>query len=186
MRRTTDRIHLSRWGSAPFLALVTLVFSLAVVQPASAQADLHDLRSIKRITDYWLSREGSKEEYLNALRRTRLGQSQIVGGAELPSADSEIRASECTSCKLILEMIAFFQHSLDELKTEAETLRMASLESGSDETSKDLAEAEGAIRRHMREILFDLPEILAANPEFFDLPEGDLPAPVNVPIQGGD
>ncbi|SDI09763.1 GntR family transcriptional regulator [Salipiger marinus] len=50
----------------------------------------------------------------------------------------------------------------------------------------DCAEAEGAIRRHMREILFDLPEILAANPEFFDLPEGDLPAPVNVPIQGGD
>jgi len=139
-----------------------LVFSLAVVQPASAQADLHDLRSIKRITDYWLSREGSnanplllgtKEEYLNALRRTRLGQSQIVGGAELPSADSEIRASECTSCKLILEMIAFFQHSLDELKTEAETLRMASLESGSDETSKDLAEAEGAIQKmeaHLR------------------------------------
>lgn len=162
MRRTAGRIHLSRWGGAPFLALVILVFSLAVVQPASAQADLHDLRSIKRITDYWLSREGSdanplllgtKEEYLDALRRMRAGQSQIVGGAELPSADAEIRASECTSCKLILEMIAFFQHSLDELKTEAETLRVASLESGSDEASKDLAEAEGAVQEmeaHLR------------------------------------
>ncbi len=45
--------------------------------------------------------------------------------------------------------------------------------------------ANTAIRRHLREILGDLPRILAANPDFFELPDGDIPQPVNAPIQGG-
>lgn len=49
----------------------------------------------------------------------------------------------------------------------------------------DKAGANLAIRRHLREVLTDLPRILAANPDFFELPDGDLPAPVNAPIQGG-
>jgi len=48
-----------------------------------------------------------------------------------------------------------------------------------------LPRADAAIRGHLREILGDLPEVIAANPGFFDLPEGDLPLPVNAPIQGG-
>ncbi len=50
----------------------------------------------------------------------------------------------------------------------------------------DTTGSEAAIRGHLREILRDLPAILAANPGFFDLPEGDLPSPVNTPITGGD
>lgn len=46
--------------------------------------------------------------------------------------------------------------------------------------------AETAIRRHLREVLADLPEIMRANAEFFELPVGDLPAPVNTPMSGGD
>ena len=46
--------------------------------------------------------------------------------------------------------------------------------------------ANAAIRGHLREVLDDLPRILAANPEFFELPEGGIPTPVNAPIQGGD
>lgn len=46
--------------------------------------------------------------------------------------------------------------------------------------------ANAAIRGHLREVLIDLPQILAASPEFFELPEGDLPEPVNAPIQGGE
>lgn len=45
--------------------------------------------------------------------------------------------------------------------------------------------ANAAIRCHLREVLSDLPEILAANPDFFDLPDGVIPEPVNAPIQGG-
>ncbi|MCR9087806.1 MAG: GntR family transcriptional regulator [Rhodobacteraceae bacterium] len=45
--------------------------------------------------------------------------------------------------------------------------------------------ANAAIRAHLREVLSDLPEILAANPDFFDLPKGAIPEPVNAPIQGG-
>ncbi|WP_435312354.1 GntR family transcriptional regulator [Primorskyibacter sedentarius] len=43
--------------------------------------------------------------------------------------------------------------------------------------------ANKAIRCHLREVLSDLPPIVAAYPEFFDLPEGGLPLPVNAPIQ---
>lgn len=42
--------------------------------------------------------------------------------------------------------------------------------------------ANAAIRAHLREVLSDLPEILAANPDFFDLPKGAIPEPVNAPI----
>tara|TARA_R110002020_G_scaffold176756_16_gene369292 strand:+ start:10033 stop:10785 length:753 start_codon:yes stop_codon:yes gene_type:complete len=45
--------------------------------------------------------------------------------------------------------------------------------------------ANAAIRHHLREVLSDLPQILAANPDFFNVPAGDLPVPVNAPIQGG-
>jgi DNA-binding GntR family transcriptional regulator len=45
--------------------------------------------------------------------------------------------------------------------------------------------ADAAIRGHLREVLGDLPEILRANPGFFDIPDGDIPVPVNAPIQGG-
>jgi DNA-binding GntR family transcriptional regulator len=45
--------------------------------------------------------------------------------------------------------------------------------------------ANAAIRGHLREVLSDLPQILAANPDFFDVPDGDIPEPVNAPIQGG-
>ncbi|MFW2542937.1 GntR family transcriptional regulator [Primorskyibacter sp. 2E107] len=49
----------------------------------------------------------------------------------------------------------------------------------------DHEQADTAIRLHLREVLHDLPQICDANPDFFDMPEGALPAPVNVPIQGG-
>ncbi len=49
----------------------------------------------------------------------------------------------------------------------------------------DLDGANAAIRGHLREVLIDLPKILAANPDFFEVPDGDLPVPVNAPIQGG-
>jgi DNA-binding GntR family transcriptional regulator len=45
--------------------------------------------------------------------------------------------------------------------------------------------ANAAIRGHLREVLSDLPQILEANPDFFDVPDGDIPEPVNAPIQGG-
>jgi len=45
--------------------------------------------------------------------------------------------------------------------------------------------ANVAIRSHLREVLKDLPKILGANPDFFDLPDGKIPQPVNAPIQGG-
>lgn len=50
----------------------------------------------------------------------------------------------------------------------------------------DRAGSEAAIRRHLREILADLPVVVTANPEFFDLPEGRIPHPVNAPLQGGE
>lgn len=47
--------------------------------------------------------------------------------------------------------------------------------------------AENAIRRHLREVLSDLPEIVAACPDFFELPEGGLPPTVNAPLaEGGE
>jgi DNA-binding GntR family transcriptional regulator len=50
----------------------------------------------------------------------------------------------------------------------------------------DRSNANAAIRCHMREILIDLPQILGASPDFFELPGGELPEPVNAPIQGGE
>lgn len=50
----------------------------------------------------------------------------------------------------------------------------------------DVAGAERRIREHLREVLNDLPTIVAGAPDFFDLPAGGLPRPVNVPIQGGE
>lgn len=42
--------------------------------------------------------------------------------------------------------------------------------------------ANAAIRGHLREVLSDLPQILTANPEFFEVPDGDIPEPVNAPL----
>jgi DNA-binding GntR family transcriptional regulator len=50
----------------------------------------------------------------------------------------------------------------------------------------DMPAANAAIRGHLREVLSDLPRILAANPDFFELPDGEIPMPVNAPILGGD
>lgn len=51
---------------------------------------------------------------------------------------------------------------------------------------QNIAKANFAIRTHLREVLKDLPQILEANPDFFELPEGKIPEPVNTPIpQGG-
>lgn len=47
-------------------------------------------------------------------------------------------------------------------------------------------QANAAVRQHMREVLSDLPQIVAANTAYFELPEGALPDPVNAPIQGGE
>lgn len=46
----------------------------------------------------------------------------------------------------------------------------------------NLDSANVAIRRHLREVLVDLPQIRAANPDFFDQPDAELPEPVNAPI----
>lgn len=51
--------------------------------------------------------------------------------------------------------------------------------------SGDVAGANSAIRFHLREVLKDLPQIIEANARFFDLPDGDMPPPLNAPIQGG-
>lgn len=48
----------------------------------------------------------------------------------------------------------------------------------------NVAGANSAIRIHLREVLKDLPQIIEANRNFFDLPDGDMPPPVNAPIQG--
>lgn len=48
-----------------------------------------------------------------------------------------------------------------------------------------IAGANAATRIHLREVLSDLPQIVAANAAYFELPEGPLPRPVNAPIQGG-
>ena len=49
----------------------------------------------------------------------------------------------------------------------------------------DIQGANTAIRFHLREVLKDLPQIIEANARYFDLPDGDMPPPVNAPIQGG-
>jgi len=50
----------------------------------------------------------------------------------------------------------------------------------------DVAQAELGIRRHLREVLRDLPGIIATLPQFFDNPNGALAPPINTPIQGGN
>ncbi len=49
-----------------------------------------------------------------------------------------------------------------------------------------IAGANEAVRLHLREVLSDLPQIVAANAAYFELPDGALPQPVNAPIQGGE
>lgn len=51
---------------------------------------------------------------------------------------------------------------------------------------QNVAKADQSIRLHLREVLRDLPQIVAANPDFFELPEGRVPTPVNAPIQQGE
>ncbi len=48
----------------------------------------------------------------------------------------------------------------------------------------DVPGANSAIRRHLREVLRDLPRIVAENRPYFDLPDGEMPLPVNAPILG--
>lgn len=50
----------------------------------------------------------------------------------------------------------------------------------------DVAGANSEIRIHLREVLKDLPQIIRGNRQFFDLPDGEIPPPVNAPIQGGN
>lgn len=49
----------------------------------------------------------------------------------------------------------------------------------------DVAGTNAAIRFHLREVLNDLPKIIEANAKYFELPDGEIPSPVNAPIQGG-
>jgi DNA-binding GntR family transcriptional regulator len=49
----------------------------------------------------------------------------------------------------------------------------------------DAVGADTAIRVHLREVLRDLPHVRDANPDFFDMPAGTNPTPVNAPIRGG-
>lgn len=55
-----------------------------------------------------------------------------------------------------------------------------------DISKHDITQADNSIRMHLREVLKDLPQIVEANPNFFELPEGQIPTPVNAPIQQGD
>ncbi len=48
----------------------------------------------------------------------------------------------------------------------------------------DVPGANAAIRTHLREVLRDLPQIVAANQDYFELPGGALSQPANAPIQG--
>jgi DNA-binding GntR family transcriptional regulator len=44
--------------------------------------------------------------------------------------------------------------------------------------------AQRALRLHLREVLKDLPHIITVRPDFFDLPDGEMPAPHNTPLPG--
>lgn len=46
----------------------------------------------------------------------------------------------------------------------------------------DTTGANAAVRHHLRELLKDLPEIQAANPDAFDLNDGEIPAPRHAPF----
>ena len=48
----------------------------------------------------------------------------------------------------------------------------------------DVSGTNHQIRMHLREVLKDLPQIIKANDRFFDLPDGDIPPPVNAPMGG--
>ena len=85
---------------------------------------------------------------------------------------------------------------IDGLKSQMDRVRFLSLDRFRVETliaqhaavveriaASDTAGANEAIRLHLRGILSDLPQIEAANPLFFDRPDGELPRPVNAPIQ---
>lgn len=50
---------------------------------------------------------------------------------------------------------------------------------------RDAGSAEQSARHHLREMLDYLPGVVAANPDFFDLPAGAMGAPINTPILGG-
>ena len=50
--------------------------------------------------------------------------------------------------------------------------------------ARDVPGTDTRIRYHLREVLQDLPQIIDANRPFFDLPDGEMPPPVNAPIQG--
>lgn len=50
----------------------------------------------------------------------------------------------------------------------------------------NVAYANQAVREHLRAVLKDLPKIVEANRASFDVPDGDIPEPVNAPIQGGE
>lgn len=55
----------------------------------------------------------------------------------------------------------------------------------------DVAATNLAIRTHLRQVLSDLPLIIKANSEFFNLPKGEIPMPENAPmlertLQGGN
>ena len=45
--------------------------------------------------------------------------------------------------------------------------------------------ADAAIRIHLREVLRDLPQIVAAQPDLFELPAGSSPEPANTPLPKG-
>lgn len=52
--------------------------------------------------------------------------------------------------------------------------------------ARDLDRAEENARQHLRLMLDYLPGVIAANPSFFDLPEGGLAPSVNTPTLGGE
>lgn len=47
-----------------------------------------------------------------------------------------------------------------------------------------VAGAERAMRRHLRQLLADLPGIYTAHPDYFAVPAGGIPEPVNTPMRG--
>jgi DNA-binding GntR family transcriptional regulator len=47
---------------------------------------------------------------------------------------------------------------------------------------QNTTQSQRALRLHLREVLGDLPVIIKAHPDLFDLPEGVLPAPCNTPL----
>lgn len=52
--------------------------------------------------------------------------------------------------------------------------------------ARDLDRAEENARQHLRAMLDNLPSVIAANPDFFDLPDGGIAPSVNTPTLGGE